>query len=94
MRRAAQSGFLIPTIGTSSTKGLILGEQIYWVIDRSAELTFGSEYYSKRGFAPRAEFRYRGRGTDFLTVNYHQLLDRGLPSGEPGVPPPTRAAKM
>ncbi len=82
-----QSGFLIPTIGTSSTKGLILGEQIYWVIGRSADLTFGSEYYSKRGFAPRAEFRYRGRDTDFLTVNYHQLLDRGLPSGEPGVPP-------
>jgi LPS-assembly protein len=82
-----QSGFLIPTFGTSSTKGLILGEQIYWVIGRSADLTFGSEYYSKRGFAPRAEFRYRGRDTEFLTVNYHQLLDRGLPSGEPGVPP-------
>ena len=81
-----QSGFLIPTIGTSSTKGFILGEQIYWVINRSADLTFGSEYYSKRGFAPSAEFRYRGRDTDFLTVTYHQLLDRGLPSGEPGVP--------
>ena len=82
-----QSGFLIPTFGTSSTKGLILGEEIYWVVNRSADLTFGSEYYSKRGFAPRAEFRYRGRGADFLTVNFHALLDRGLPSGEPGVPP-------
>ncbi len=82
-----QTGFLIPTFGTSSSKGLILGEQIYWVIGSSADLTFGSEYYSKRGFAPRAEFRYRGRGTEFLTVSYHQLLDRGLPSGEPGVPP-------
>jgi len=81
-----QSGFLIPTIGTSSTKGLILGEQFYWVINRSADLTFGSEYYSKRGFAPSAEFRYRGRDTNFLTVTYHQLFDRGLPSGEPGVP--------
>jgi LPS-assembly protein len=82
-----QTGFLIPTIGTSSTKGLILGDEIYWVINRSADLTFGSEYYSKRGFAPRAEFRYRGSGNDFLTVTYRQLLDRGLPSGEPGVPP-------
>ncbi len=82
-----QTGFLIPTFGTSSTKGLILGDEFYWVINRSADLTFGSEYYSKRGFAPRAEFRYRGRGPDFLTVTYHQLLDRGLPSGEPGVPP-------
>jgi LPS-assembly protein len=82
-----QTGFLIPTIGNSSTKGLILGEQIYWSINRSTDLTFGSEYYSKRGFAPRAEFRYRGRDQDFLTVNFHALLDRGLPSGEPGVPP-------
>ena len=81
-----ESGFLIPTVGTSSTKGFILGEQFYWVISRSADLTFGSEYYSKRGFAPSAEFRYRGRDTNFLTVSYHQLLDRGLPSGEPGVP--------
>jgi LPS-assembly protein len=81
-----ETGFLIPTIGTSSTKGLILGEEIYWVINRSTDLTFGSEYYSKRGYAPRAEFRYRGRDSDFLTVNYRQLLDRGLPSGEVGVP--------
>ncbi len=76
-----QTGFLIPTFGTSSTKGFILGEEIYWVVNRSADLTFGSEYYSKRGFAPRAQFRYRGRGLDFLTVNFHALLDRGL---EPG----------
>ncbi len=74
-----QTGFLIPTFGTSSTKGLILGEQIYWVMGRSADLTFGSEYYSKRGFAPRAEFRYRGGGTDFLNVNFHALLDRAQP---------------
>jgi LPS-assembly protein len=82
-----QTGFLIPTLGTSSTKGTILGEQVYWVINRSADLTAGSEYYSKRGFAPRAEFRYRGREADFLTVNFHALLDRGLPSGVAGVPP-------
>lgn len=75
-----QSGFLIPTFGTSTVKGLILGEQIYWVINRSADLTFGSEYYSKRGFAPRAEFRYRGRETEFLTINFHALFDRAQPN--------------
>ena len=36
-----ESGFLIPTIGESSTKGLILGEQIYMVLGRSADLTVG-----------------------------------------------------
>ena len=32
-----QSGLLIPTASNSSTKGLIFGEQIYWVLGRSAE---------------------------------------------------------
>src|SRR5258705_1366877 len=35
------TGFLIPTIGTSSTKGTILGETIYIVLGRSADLTVG-----------------------------------------------------
>jgi LPS-assembly protein len=72
------SGFLIPTIGTSSTKGTILGETIYIVLGRSADLTVGSEYYSKRGFAQAAEFRYKGNGLDGLRVRYTGLLDRGL----------------
>ena len=57
------------------------------MISRSADLTVGTEYYSKRGFAPSAEFRYRGHDTEFLTMTYHQLFDRGIPSGEAGVPP-------
>jgi LPS-assembly protein len=76
-----QSGLLIPVLSNSTTKGLIAGEQIYWVINRSADLTVGAEYYSKRGFAPSADFRYRGRGADFMTVNFHSLLDRGFQPG-------------
>ena len=36
----------------------------------------GSEYFSKRGFAPLGQFRYKGRGYDFATVRFHSLLDR------------------
>ena len=76
-----QSGLLIPVIGQSSTKGLVLGEQIYWVINRSMDLTVGAEYFSRRGWAQSATFRYKGRGNDFLTTHYSGLLDRGYVTG-------------
>ena len=71
-----QSGFLIPVIGQSSTKGLVLGEQIYWAINRSSDLTAGAEYFSQRGWLELASFRYRGLNDDFLQARYNGLLDR------------------
>ena len=40
-----QSGFLIPTPGYSSTKGIIFGDAYYWAINRSTDLTVGLEYF-------------------------------------------------
>jgi LPS-assembly protein len=71
-----QSGILIPIFGDDTTKGLIFGEEIYVTLGRSADLLFGSEYFSNRGFAPLGQFRYKGRGLDFATVKFHSLLDR------------------
>ncbi|HVJ08665.1 MAG TPA: LPS assembly protein LptD [Acidisarcina sp.] len=71
-----QSGFLIPTFGTSTTKGTILGESIFWAINRNTDLTLGSEYYSKRGWAPNGQFRYRGFDRNFFTLRFHSMLDR------------------
>lgn len=73
-----QSGFMIPVISSSSSKGTIIGEEIYWAMNRSTDLLLGAEYYSKRGWAPNGRFRYRGRDLDFLTVQWNALLDRGL----------------
>jgi LPS-assembly protein len=73
-----QSGFLIPTAGQSSTKGLIIGEQIYFAINRSMDLTVGADYFSLRGWYEMATFRYRGPGESFLRVHYTGLLDRRL----------------
>jgi hypothetical protein len=49
-----QSGLLLPVVGTSSTKGTIVGESIYLVINRSTDATFGTQYFSKRGWSTRA----------------------------------------
>ncbi|MEO6911214.1 MAG: LPS assembly protein LptD [Edaphobacter sp.] len=76
-----QSGLMIPVIGASSTKGLILGEQIYWAINRSTDLTVGVEYFSLRGWAQMATFHSRGLGNDFVTARYSGLLDRGYVTG-------------
>ena len=71
-----QSGFLIPVISQSSSKGLIIGEQVYFAINRSIDLTVGAEYFSLRGYSQMATFRYRGRNDDFARAHYSGLLDR------------------
>jgi LPS-assembly protein len=73
-----ESGLLLPVFGTSSTKGTILGESIYLVINRSTDATFGTQYFSKRGWSPSGDFRYRGRGEDFVNARFTALFDRGL----------------
>ena len=77
-----QSGILIPVLSQSSSKGFIIGEQVYLVLNRSADLTVGAEYYSSRGYAQSATFRYRGLGDDSVNLHYTGLLDRGYtPTG-------------
>lgn len=78
-----QSGFLIPNIGTSTTKGAILGESFFWAINRSMDAHIGAEYFSKRGWAPQGEFRARPTDTSFIDLNYFSVLDRGI--GNPPV---------
>lgn len=72
-----QSGILIPVLGQSSTKGWIIGEQVYITLGRSADLTGGLQYYSLRGYAESATFRARGFGNDFVQAHASALQDRG-----------------
>lgn len=74
-----ESGFLIPELETGSgIKGTVIGDQYYWVINRSADMTVGVQYYSKRGWEQNGEFRYKGRGNDFLHGLYDGLEDHGI----------------
>jgi LPS-assembly protein len=82
-RLPRQSGFLIPNIGTSSVKGTILGESLFWAINRSMDAHIGAEYFSARGWAPQGEFRTRPSETSFVDLNFFSVLDRG--TGKPPV---------
>jgi LPS-assembly protein len=84
-----ESGFLLPGGENSGVKGLVIGDEVYWVINRSMDLTVGAEYWSKRGFAPTGSFRYRGPGLDALAVRWDALLDRGIEQTVAGATEPT-----
>ena len=91
------SGILIPAGENSGVKGLVIGEQVYWVISRNMDMIVGAEYWSKRGWAPNGDFRYRGAGLNHATVRWNALLDRGVEqhpftTGQPRPHCSTRAA--
>jgi LPS-assembly protein len=79
-----QTGFMIPSPGESSTKGLTLEEQFYLVLNRSMDLTIGATYYSSIGWAQDATFRYRGAGLNFVKFHYTGLLDKRAEAGNQG----------
>jgi LPS-assembly protein len=80
-----QSGFLIPVMSNgSSIRGFTFGEQFYWAINRSMDMVVGSEYFSKRGWAPNGDFRYRGADLNHFTMRWNALLDRGVEQQAPG----------
>jgi len=75
-----QTGLLIPSVGKSSTKGYIAGESVYWVINRSADVVLGGEYYSKRGWAQQGQFRMRPTDSSYVFFTYTGVVDRGIGS--------------
>ncbi len=81
-KQERQTGLLIPSFGNSSTKGLIAGDSVYWVFNRSMDATLGAEYYSKRGWFQRGEFRARPSDSSYLDFTYQGIADRGI-----GAPP-------
>jgi LPS-assembly protein len=78
VQKERQSGLLIPSFGNSSTKGYIAGESLYWVFNRSMDATVAVEYYSKRGWFQRGEFRARPSDSSYLYFNYVGIADRGI----------------
>ena len=77
-REARHSGFLVPTAGRSSTKGNIVGDSFYWAMNRSMDGTIGAEYFSRRGWSQRGEFRARPSNTSYIDLSYFGVNDRGI----------------
>jgi LPS-assembly protein len=79
-----QSGFLIPILGNSNSKGFVAGDAFYWAPKSWMDATIGFEYFSRRGPGQRATFRARPFENTSIQYNYYGVEDRGIPGSTPG----------
>ncbi len=73
-----QSGFLLPDIGNSSTKGYVFGDAYYWAPTTWADATIGAQDFTKRGSSQRAEIRLRPLENTTFSYTYYGVVDRGI----------------
>ena len=84
-----RSGFLIPNIGNSSTRGTVVGLGYFWAINRSYDLTYRAQYFSSAGLAHHVDFR----GDVNPKTSFDFYLD-GLKDQQPIQPSPSGALLM
>jgi LPS-assembly protein len=73
--RDRASGFLVPGIGYSSSRGAFLGLSYYQVLGRSADATVTTDLYTKEYFGLGTELRWRpSAGTSFSGM-YYTVVD-------------------
>ena len=79
-----QSGFLTPSVGTSSRFGAVLAQAYYWAINRSYDATLNGTIYTARGFAAEASMRGRPTENSSFDAVFFGVEDRGqkLDNGE------------
>ncbi len=73
-----QTGFLLPDIGNSNSKGFVLGDAFYWAPKTWMDAGLGLEYFSRRGWAERGDFRARPFQDTSIKYSYYGVIDRGI----------------
>ena len=71
-----QSGFMLPILGNSNTKGFTFGDAFYWAPYSWMDATLGFEYFSKRGPGQRVNFRARPNENTSIEYKYFGVEDR------------------
>ena len=88
--KVRQSGFLLPVIGNSSSKGFVFGDAFYWAPNPWMDTTVGAELLSRRGSAERGHFRAKPWENTSINYTYFGVIDRGVPTViNPGLPDQT-----
>ena len=75
------SGFLIPSIARSTTKGFSIRQAFFWAMGRSYDTTFIGEYYTKRGPAGTIDFRGVPNPNSSIEVSTLFAVDREQQGG-------------
>jgi LPS-assembly protein len=76
-----ETGFLIPTIGNSSSKGFVFGDAFYWAPTDWMDTTVGAELLSRRGSEERAQFRAKPWENTTIKYSYFGVVDRQKQGG-------------
>lgn len=74
-----QSGFMLPILGNSNSKGFTFGDAFYWAPTQWMDATAGFEYFSKRGPGQRVNLRMTPFENTSIQYRYYQVEDRGIP---------------
>ena len=69
------SGFLMPSVAGSTTKGRSIRESFYWVLGRSYDVTLTGEFYTEQG--PTGTIDFRGVPGERTTVEVNTLFAPG-----------------
>src|SRR5687767_1066884 len=85
------TGFLMPSYGSSTYKGQTISNAFFWAINRSQDATFLHDWYSKTGQSIAGEYRYVSLGgsgnfrTSFLNERPLNFIDTdGAEVEQPG----------
>ena len=81
-----QSGFMLPVLGNSNSKGFVFGDAFYWAPKPWLDTTAGFEYFSKRGPGERGVFRAQPFENTTIKYSYRGVQDRGIVVGTPTGP--------
>lgn len=73
-----RSGFLMPNIGHSSTRGYMAGGGFFWAVNRSYDATYHVQDYTERGFAHHLELRGKPTDKSDFDAIVYGVQDRGL----------------
>ena len=72
------SGFLLPTIGFSGSKGLHVSTAYYLTLGRSADLTLRGDIYTSRGIGYGMDLRTRANSRSYFNGGFFKVQDRIL----------------
>jgi len=75
-RKERSSGFLIPTIGNSRSKGFRITPRVYLVLGRSTDLMIETDYFTKRGLGSSFRLRTKPNEVTWLDLTSAFQNDR------------------
>jgi LPS-assembly protein len=85
-QKSRSTGFLIPSISKSSSKGWGFSDEFYYVINDSADASIVGEYYSIAGPTAEINFRAKPTASGWIGVNSFLAKDNDNPDKEGHIP--------